>query len=330
MGGRGSQDRREEQGRGMRSFSGIGRVAAVGAVVAAIALVAARAVRRRGRRLQRDGALPERRPAREGQPRAGGWGAGGLRERHPDRGRRSRRDRARDRRRARAAARGHARGDSPVLSVGPGQPLRRSEPAPAQRERDPGRRPDRHRPDRDAGRPRRALQHAGRGDAPLPEGVLQGLGRPVPGQGRPGQPGFSLPEPGALHLQPALQRADQGHPAARALPRRQLAAGDRARRAPRRPRGPGREPERDDARAGGPEGRAGRVDRPPARLHAPREYDLRQRAFDPRPCRSAGRRIQAGGEAPAALPLAGSGLRRRRGAHRARPEPHDPSWRPGQ
>ena len=116
-----------------------------------------------------------------------------------------------------------------------------------------------------AGRPRRALQHARPGDAQGAPGLLQGLGRPVARQGARGQRRLPVPEPGAVHLEPALQRADQGHPGARALPRRQLAARHRPRRAPRRPRGPDRQPQHDDARARQPEGGARRVDRPPAR-----------------------------------------------------------------
>ena len=73
---------------------------------------------------------------------------------------------------------------------------------------DPRRRRDRHRQDRHPGRPRPALQHARPGDPELAPGLLQGLRRPVARHGRRGQRRLRVPQPGAVHLQPALQRAD--------------------------------------------------------------------------------------------------------------------------
>ncbi len=78
------------------------------------------------------------------------------------------------------------------------------------------------------------------------------------------------------------------------------------------------------ARARQPEGGARRVDRPSPAVHAPCQHDVRGPALHPRRGRPARRGLEAGGEAPAALPLAGSGLRRRRRADGARPQHHDP------
>ena len=309
----------------MRSLSAIGRVAAVGALIAAVVLVGSGPLRqRRRRRLQGPRALPERRSAREGQPRAGGRGAGGLREGHQDHGRRARRYRALDRRGPLTPAAGHARGDPPVLPVGSRQPLRRPEAPAGHGQHDPGRRRHRYRQHRHPGRPRRALQHARSRDAQVAPGLLPALGRPVARQGARGQRRLPVPEPGAVHLEPALQRADQGHPGARALPRGQLADGDRPRGPPRRPCEPDRQPQHHNARARQPEGGARRVDRPSPAVHAPCQHDVCGSALHPQRGRPARGGVEAGGEAPAALPLAGSGLRRGRRADGARPQHHDP------
>ena len=52
------------------------------------------------------------------------------------------------------------------------------------------------------------------------------------GHGAGGQRRLPVPEPGAVHLEPAVQRADQGHPGAGALPRGQLPHGHGSRGAP--------------------------------------------------------------------------------------------------
>ena len=75
---------------------------------------------------------------------------------------------------------------------------------------------------------------------------------------------------------------------------------------------PDREPQRHHPRARQPEGGARRVDRTAPAVHAPGEHDLREPEIDPRPSRPACRGLEAGGEAPRAVPLAGPGLRRRR------------------
>ena len=312
----------------MRSLSAIGRVAAVGAVIAAIVLVGLILFGGAGvggykvkARFLNAGQLVK------GNPVQVGGVAGRLRRGHQDHGRRPRRDRALDRRRPRAAPARHARRDPPVLPVRPGEPLRRPEAPAAHRRRDPRRRRDRDRQDRHPGRPRRALQHARPRDPPLAPGLLQGLGRPVARHGRRGERRLRVPEPGAVHLAPALQRADKGHAAPPALPRGQLGDGHGPRRAPRRPRRADRQPEHHDARARQPEGGARRVDRPAPAVHAPRQHDLREPTLDPRRGRPARRGLEAGGEAPRAFPLAGPGLRRRRRADRARPEPHDQAAR---
>ena len=69
------------------------------------------------------------------------------------------------------------------------------------------------------------------------QGFFKGSADQWRGMERGGQRRLRVPEPGAVHLEPALQRAHAGHAAARALPRRQLQDGHRAGRAPRRPRG---------------------------------------------------------------------------------------------
>ena len=135
------------------------------------------------------------------------------------------------------------------------------------------------------------------------QGFFQALGGPVARQGARGQRRLPVPEPGAVHLEPALQRADQGHAGARALPRGQLADRHRPRRAPRRPRRPDRQPQHHDARARQPEGGARRVDRPSPAVHAPRQHDVREPALHARRGRPARRGLEAGGEAPTALPL---------------------------
>ena len=109
----------------MRSFSGIGRIAAVGAVIAAAALVALLLFGGRGRRLQGQGPLPQRRPAREGQPGPDRRRADRLGRRDRDRPQRRGRDHARDRRGPRPAAARHPGRDPPVLAVGHREPLRR-------------------------------------------------------------------------------------------------------------------------------------------------------------------------------------------------------------
>ena len=297
----------------MRSLSAIGRVAAVGALVAAIVLVGLILFAGGGvggytvkARFLNAGQLVK------GNPVQVGGVPGGLREGHQDHGRRRRRDHHVDRRGPRTAPPRHARRDPPVLPVRARQPVRRPLAASQQRRQHPGRRCHRHRQDRHPGRPRRALQHARRTHPEGPAGLLQGLRGPVAQRVRRGERRVRVPEPGPVHLPPPLQRAHQGHPAPAALPRRQLADGHRARRAARRPRGPGREPERHHARARQPEGGARRVDRAAPAVHAPREHDLREPQIDPRRSRPARRGLEAGGEAPRALPLAGPSLRRRR------------------
>ena len=237
----------------------------------------------------------------------------------------ARRDRPLDRRGPRTPPARHARGDPPVLPVGARQPLRRPL-APARHATTRSRTAASSTPTRPSPRststssttrsiPRRARRSRASSRARRTSGATVA---------RRGQRRLPVPEPGAVHLAPALQRADQGHPGARALPRGQLADGHRARGAARRPRGPDREPQRHHARARQPEGGARRVDRAAPAVHAPRQHDVREPALHPRRGRPARRGLEAGGEAPAALPLAGSGLRRRRRADGARPQPHDP------
>ncbi len=57
------------------------------------------------------------------------------------------------------------------------------------------------------GRPRPALQHARPAHPQGAAGLLQGPGAPVPRRRHRGQRGLPVPEPGAVHLQPAVQRA---------------------------------------------------------------------------------------------------------------------------
>ena len=72
--------------------------------------------------------------------------------------------------------------------------------------------------------------------------LFQGLGGPVRRQGEQANGGLRVPEPGAVHVQPPVQRAEPRHPRARALPGRLVDARQRARRAPRRPGGADRQP----------------------------------------------------------------------------------------
>ena len=315
----------------MRSLSAIGRVAAVGALIAAVVLVGLDPLRRRRRRrLHGQGALPERRPAREGQPRAGGRRAGRLREGHQDHGRR-RRPRSRSRSTATTHRCAGARAPRSASSPSPGSPTATSTSTlPPNSGRQRSRTAASSTPTRPSPRStstssttrstrRRARRSRASSRARRTSGATVA---------RRGQRRLPVPEPGAVHLAPALQRADQGHPAARALPRRQLADGHRARGAPRRPRGPDRQPQRHHARARQPEGGARRVDRPAPAVHAPRQHDVREPALDPRRRRPARRGLEAGGEAPRPVPLAGPGLRRRRRADGPRPQPHDPQAGP--
>ena len=209
----------------MRSLSAIGRVAAVGALIAALVLVSliffgggggGYKVRR----------ASERRPVVRANP--GRWAAcrGSVK---------ASRSRATARRieLSLAATTPPARGkrrDPPVL---PAARNRYVPEAPAGHGRhDSGRRRHRHRQHRHPGRPRRALQHARPGNPALAPGLLPALRGSVAGHGAGGQRRLPVPEPGAVHLEPAVQRADQGHPGAGALPRGQLPHGHRSRRAP--------------------------------------------------------------------------------------------------
>ena len=117
------------------------------------------------RRLHRQGALPERRPAGEGQPRADRRRA----DRHgeDDRPHRRRPGRGHDeaRGRLRAAAPRHARHDPPGLAVRRRQPLHRPAHGAPERREDPRRRRARAGRDDHGRRPRPALQHLRPADA---------------------------------------------------------------------------------------------------------------------------------------------------------------------
>ena len=128
----------------------------------------------------------------------------------------ARRDHALDRRRPRAAPPRHARRDPPVLAVRAREPLRRPRRCRPTRERARSRTAASIDTDKTvtAGRPRRALQHARPADAQGAPGLLQGLrATSARDMSRRGERRLPVPEPGAVHLQPPLQRAHQGHPA---------------------------------------------------------------------------------------------------------------------
>ena len=204
-----------------------------------------------------------------------------------------------DRRRPRTASARHARRDPPVLPVRPRQPLRRPL-APARHATTTI--PDGGVIDTDKTVTQVDLDELYNTLDPETRqraaGLLQGL-RPTSGAtGRRGQRRLRVPEPGALHLPPPLQRAHQGHAGPRALPRGQLqmvtALAER----------------RDDlaglvgnlnetTRALGSqkEALAESIGAAPA-VHAARQHDVREPQIDPRRRRSAGRGLEAGGEAP--------------------------------
>ena len=288
----------------MRSFSGIGRVAAVGAVIAAAALVALVLFGGGGggykvkARFINAGQLVKGNPVQ----------TGGVADRLASTGSRSPTNGEAEIEfeidgRPRAAATRHPGRDPPVLAVGHRQPLRR--PHACRRTAATTRSPTAARSSSDDTDTAVDLdqlfntldpRHA-RG---APE-VLQGLGRDVPGPGRAGQRRLPLPEPGALDLQPAVQRADARHARARALPRRQLEARDRA-----SPSAATTSPAlignlNETTRAlGNQKAGARRVDRAAPAVHAAREHHVREPAQRAQRRRPARRRLEAGGRSASA------------------------------
>ena len=295
------------------------RAAALAAVLVVAVVVAVLLLGGAERRLHGQGALPERRPARQGQPRPDRRRAGRQGQRHrPHRGRPGRGD-AEDRRRLRAAAPRHAGHRPPGLAVGCRQPLHRSADGAAEREGDP--RQGRHRAGLDdhRGRPRPDLQHLRPGDAQGAAGRHRRLRQPDQGPGQAVQRGHRLPQPVARRLEPPVPRAQPRHAAAGALHRLLLAARHRHRRPPRGPLRPRRPARHHDDRDRQPEGGARGRHRPAARLPAPRQHDVRQparRARRPRPAR---RRVQAGGQEAAPVPRRAAPARPRRAPDDQRP-----------
>ena len=176
------------------------------------------------RRLQGQGALPERRPAGEGQPRPDGRGAD--RQGRDDRPHAQWRGRGHDeaQRGLRPAAPRHAGDDPPGFAVRRRQPLHRPPHGAPERREDPGRRRDRAGLDDHGRRPRPALQHVRPRDAqgtPGRDHRVRGADR---GEGQGVQRGHRLPEPVARRVQPSVPRAQPRHPAARALHRLLLPA----------------------------------------------------------------------------------------------------------
>ncbi len=106
-------------------------------------------------------------------------------------------------------------------------------------------------------------------------------------------------------------------------------AAPRHRRGPeaRRPRGPRPEPEHHHARDRQPEGRAGRLDRPAAGLHAQRQHHVREPARGAERRRPAGERLEAGGEEAQAVPRPGAAARARRASDGRGPQHGDPRRR---
>ncbi|CAA9471792.1 MAG: hypothetical protein AVDCRST_MAG30-165, partial [uncultured Solirubrobacteraceae bacterium] len=260
-----------------------------------------RAARRRWLGLPRQGALPERLPAREGQPRAGrGQGDGPRRGDRSDPGRAGGGDPA-HRRGLRAPARRHAGHRPAGLALRRGQPLRRPAPRPPARRRDPGRRHDRPGEHGLGRRPRPGLQHLRLPHAQGAAGRHPGLGAPVRGPGQAHERGAALPQPVPRRLEPAVPRAQPRHAGARALHRRELAARHGHRRTPRGSHRPRRQPRDHHDRHRLREGIARGRHPAPSRVLPPLEHHLRQPPRDARRPRPARARVQAG-RAPAAPP----------------------------
>ena len=236
----------------------IRRAAALAAVLVVAVVVAVLLLRRRRRRLHGQGALPERRPARQGQPRPGRGAPVGKVEDIDLTDDGQAEVTLKHRRGLRAAA--------PGTQATSARPRCRASPTAtstcAWRRRAPRRSPtaaSSSRTDDHRGRPRPALQHVRPRDAQGAAGRDPRLGQPDRGPGRGVQRGHGLPQPVARRLEPAVPRAQPRHAAARALHRLLLAARHRHRRPPRRPRRPRRQPRHHDHRDRQPEGGARRA-----------------------------------------------------------------------
>ena len=152
-----------------------------------------------------------------------------------------------DRRRLRAAAGGHAGRDPPGVPVRHRQPLHRPRHA---RGPDDGNDPERRRhPERRDRRPRSTSTSSSTCFDPPTRKALAASSsrarRPVPERPRSRRNvGVPLPEPGAVHLEPAVQRAEPDTPLLQRFIVRQRAPGHGgARQKQQRPRGAGVEPE---------------------------------------------------------------------------------------
>ena len=172
----------------------------------------------------------------------------------------------------------------------------------------------------DRGRPRPALQHLRPQDA---QGAQRRHPRLRPaqyaGQGEEANAGWPYLNPSLAASSRLFSELNSRHAAARALHRRLLAARHRPRRPPRRPRRPRRPPRHHHRRDRPPEAGAVDGDRRPARLHAPRQHDLRQPARHARRPHAARRRLQAGGQEAAPVPRRAAPAGARRAPDAARP-----------
>ena len=274
-------------------------------------------VRRRQDGYEVNADVPERRPAREGQPGAGRRPPDRHDHRHQAHRRRPRRGRD-GARRVRAAARGHAaRRSARTRCRASPTATSRSSSGPNDARGDRGRRRDPADDATRAGGPRPALQHARPGHARGPPEDRPGLGATqVDGKVRGGQREPSLPQPGAVHL----VRSSRASSSATARRSSASSATPRGRGA-RSPSGATTSPRSwatptpPRARSATRTWRSARALGPAAGHAAQRQHDVREPARDARRPRRARGRVEAGHRGPRAVPARAAPARARRPAH---------------
>ena len=266
-----------------------------------------RAARRRLRgAVPRQGPLPERLAARQGQPRAGLGQAPSARSRRSsstDDGQAevTLRDRRATSRRCAAGTLVTVRQAS--LSGVANRYLDLRLPPQAQRRRSPTAASIEQDDDDHGGRPRPALQHAS--TTPTRAGALRASSaarrRQYAGRGDAYGEGLLYLNPSLSASSRLFRELNRDTPLLERFIVSSSQARHRRRRPPRRPRRPGRQPRARPRRAIGDEQAAlAEAIEPAAGLHAPRQHDLREPARRARRPRPAGRGLQAGRQEAAA------------------------------